>query len=136
MASIVYSPGDSRGWGIGNSAMRDYYLVGGALEPSDVYTVRVREHWRRKSTIGRRRPRTVAVQTGPVVVATPARRRGRRRAVAIPVQPSTRVLRSAARRAPVPMDITPVVPAISAPPTAVAVPATAVQVGAKRRRLS
>ncbi|ACH89471.1 core protein precursor pVII [Raptor adenovirus 1] len=127
MSSIVYSPADSRGWGIGNTAMRAY-LIGGALEPSDVYTVRVREHWRRKS-----RRRAVAVQAGPVVVAatTPARRRRPRRAVA--VVPSTRVLRSA-RRA-VPMDITPVVPAPAPAATAVAVPAAAVQIGNKRRRI-
>lgn len=129
MSSVIYSPADSRGWGLGNSSMRNYYLIGGALEPSDLYTVRVREHWRRKSA--RRRP--VAVPAGPVIVATQRRRRPRR---AVTVPPSTRVLRSA-RRA-VPMDITPVVPAVPSPTpaAAVAVPATAVQVGVKRRRLS
>ncbi|QIJ58777.1 pVII [psittacine adenovirus 6] len=104
MASFVYSPSDSRGWGIGN------YLIGGALQPSDIYTVRVREHWRRK-----RRRATVSVQVPatPAVVVAPPRRRRR-----ASVPPSTRVLRSA---------VTPVVPA-----PAVAVPAPATISGVKR----
>lgn len=128
MTSIVYSPADSRGWGFGNSAMRDYYLIGGALQPSDVYTVRVREHWRRKS-----RKRTTGSQT----VVAPGNRKRRTRTIAIQVPPRT--LRSTRRLVPV----TPVVPALPAPPvvpatSAAAVPAVAVQVGPgnKRRRLT
>ncbi|AAC64529.1 pVII [Turkey adenovirus 3] len=119
MHSVVYSPGDSRGWGIGNSSMRDYYLIGGALQPSDIYTVRVREHWRRK-----RRP---TAQTGNSAV-TPRRRR--RRTIAIQVPAPTRVLRNRI--------VTPVVPAVPVPaPTvsAVPVPAAPVAVAAKRRRV-
>lgn len=123
MTSLVYSPADSRGWGVGDSNMRGYYLIGGALQPSEIYTVRVREHWRRR----RRR----AVPAAPVVVAPAAapRPRARKRAIAIPVAP-TRVLRSATRRG-VPMDVTPVVPAVPVP----AAP-SAIAIGAKRRRIS
>ncbi|ALB78143.1 core protein precursor pVII [unidentified adenovirus] len=131
MTSIVYSPADSRGWGFGNSSMRDYYLIGGALEPSDIYTVRVREHWRRKQ-----RRKSAAVQATPVVVA-PVRRPRRRRAVGVQV-PSTRVLRSATRR------LAPVVPALPAPAVVPALPAPVAPVAAaiptvsapvKRRRI-
>lgn len=121
MTTLVYSPADNRGWGLG-----DVYMYGGALQPSDVYTVRVREHWRRK-----RRPKRVlalpALPAPPVVPALPAppvvpaiaappppvRRRARaRRVISVP---TTRVLRSA-----------------SAPPVAAAF----VPVGTKRRRVS
>lgn len=126
--SFVYSPADSRGWGVGN------YLIGGALQPSDVYTVRVREHWRRKST-RRRGAVAVPVAPAPVVVASATRRTRRpRRAISAP--PTTRVLRSARR-------VLPVVPAVSGPVVApavpapaIAVPAPAIQIGAKRRRLA
>lgn len=129
MTSILYSPADSRGWGIGDTRMRNYYLIGGALQPSDIYTVRVREHWRRKRGTPRARP---AIAAPVVVTPAPARRRARKRAIAIP---STRVLRSATRRG-VPMDITPVVPAVPAVVPAAA-PSGAVQIiGAKRRRLN
>lgn len=119
MTAVVYSPADSRGWGVG-----DYYLYGGAFQPSDVYTVRVREHWRRK----RRPKRVVAVPAVPALPApppvvpaasvipalpAPPQRRARR---AITVPPSTRVLRSATR--PIPLG-----PAF-------------VPVGTKRRRVS
>lgn len=116
MHSVVYSPGDSRGWGIGNSAIRDYYLIGGALQPSDIYTVRVREHWRRK--------RRSAAQIGNAA-ATPRRRR--RRTIAIQVPAPTRVLRNRI--------VTPVVPAVPVPAPAVsAVPVSATPVVASKRR--
>lgn len=120
--AIVISPGDSRGWG----DMRDYYFVGGALQPSDIYTVRVREHWRRKRGTARPAARPAAV----VVPATPLRRsRARKRAIAIP----GRVLRSrtipALPALPPPVSTTAVVPAGPVVPPIVAVS------GAKRRRL-
>lgn len=120
MTAVVYSPADSRGWGVG-----DYLMYGGALQPSDVYSVRVREHWRRK-----RRPKRAialpALPAPPVVPALPAPpvipalpappvRRVRRARI----QPSSRVLRSAVR-----------------PVAVAAAPATFVPIGTKRRRTS
>ncbi|ACW84427.1 pVII [Great tit adenovirus 1] len=118
MTAVFYSPGDSRGWGLGSSSMRDYYLIGGALQPSDVYTVRVREHWRRKR--GTRPPAAVIV---PSSISAP-RGRARKRAIAIP----GRILRSR---------VVPPLPLPAPTTTAVvpAVPAGPVVVAAKRRRL-
>lgn len=121
MTSVFYSPADSRGWGIGNSSMRgDYYLIGGALQPSDIYTVRVREHWRRKRGT---RPAAAAI----VVPSLPAPRgRSRKRAIAIP----GRVLRSRTIPAlPAPPAVVPAGPVVPVGPPVVAV------TGAKRRRL-
>lgn len=118
MTAVFYSPGDSRGWGLGSN-MRDYYLIGGALQPSDVYTVRVREHWRRKRGT---RPAAAAVIV-PSAISAP-RGRARKRAIAIP----GRILRSR---------VIPPLPLPAPPTTAVvpAVPAGPVVVAAKRRRL-
>lgn len=126
MTSVLYSPGDNRGWGLGDATMRDYYLIGGALQPSDIYTVRVREHWRR-----RRGTAKAKVIAAPVVVPSVAPRRGRSRKRAIAI-PTSRVLRSATRAAPiVPAPVVPAVPAV--------VPAAPgpsfVSTGGKRRRL-
>lgn len=116
--TYLYSPADSRVWGL-----RDYYLIGGALQPSDIYTVRVREHWRRKRGTARAAPRP---PPPAVIVPAPTRGRSRKRAIAIP----GRVLRSRT---------VPALPALPAPPGAV-VPAAPVQPavvvsGPKRRRL-
>ncbi|QQM18089.1 pVII [Psittacine adenovirus 2] len=129
MTTYLYSPADNRGWGLGESTMRDYYLIGGALQPSDVYTVRVREHWRRKR--GTARPRAVVASVAPVVPAVTVRR-ARKRAIAIP---TTRLLRSATRAAAPAVPVAPgaLVPAVAPAP---AVPFVASPGGFKRRRLT
>lgn len=125
MATVFYSPGDSRGWGVGNSSMRDYYLIGGALQPSDIYTVRVREHWRRKRGTRAKPAAAIVLPTAPA-----SRGRSRKRAIAIP----GRVLRSRT---------IPALPALPAPPALVpagpvvpAGPPIVVSTGAKRRRIA
>lgn len=124
MTSVIYAPADSRGWGIGSAAMRDYF-IGGALQPSEIYTVRVREHWRRA-----RKPKTAVAAVTPAVVVASTSRRGRpKKRPPAPI----RVLRSATRRNPVAVPVpVPAVPVPAAANTTLAVPLPPL----KRRRLN